>query len=571
MIYRFGGFILDEKRRELVWQDQEIRLQPRLFDLLAHLLRHRDRVVSKDELLDALWPDLTVTESSLQRAVSLVRAALRQGGLDEAIRTVTRQGYRFCAELDADTASLSPSPATTASTTLASQPLSPPITRYAKSGDIHVAYHVFGDGPVDLVLAPGFVSHIDNYWDDPNMARWLTRLGRFARVAMFDKRGTGLSDRVGALPGMDERMDDVRAVMDAVGFKQAVIMGISEGGSLASLFTASHPDRCLALVLYGAFAQFSSWFPTEASLQELFDYVETDWGSGKSIPKFAPTKANDADFRQWWGKFERLGANPGAVVDLMRMNSQIDISDVLPTIQAPTLVIHRAEDVLIDVEGGRYLAEHIPGARYVELPGVDHLAWVSDNSDLILDIVEEFTIELLSSSSVTEHAEHALATVLVADVVGLNSANVADQQSIVGVLTKHLQFVLSRFRGQERRVSATGFVATFDGPARALHGALASVTAFRRLGIDIRVGLHTGEVNLADDKCSGLAYTVASSVASFANVNKVLASRTVKDLVAGSGFDFIDIGEHSVQGIPEPWHLYGLEITDPFASNLHRS
>jgi len=219
-----------------------------------------------------------------------------------------------------------------------------PATRYAKSGQVHIAYQVFGDGPIDLVFVPGFISHIENYWDEPNCARFLDRLGSFARVILFDKRGTGLSGRVAELGGMDHRMDDARAVMDAVGIERAAIMGISEGGSLASLFAAHNPDRSQALVLYGAFAKFSSWFPTQESLEQLFEYIDNSWGSGESLPMFAPSMAEDALLKQWWGRFERLGADPGAAVEIMRMNSQIDISDILPSITVPTLVVHRTED-----------------------------------------------------------------------------------------------------------------------------------------------------------------------------------------------------------------------------------
>ncbi|MEJ2431879.1 MAG: alpha/beta hydrolase [Pseudolabrys sp.] len=249
--------------------------------------------------------------------------------------------------------------------------------RYAKSGDVHVAYRVFGQGPVDLVFFPGFISHLDIWWEAPGMARWLTRLAESVRVIMFDKRGTGLSDHVTRQAGMDERMDDARAVMDAMGLERAAIMGVSEGGSLASLFAATHPDRCQALVLYGAFARFSSWVATPELLQQFFTYIDTAWGSGASLPNFAPSAAGDKNYQNWWGRFERLGASPQDCIEIMRLNSQIDIADVLPSIHVPTLVIHRKDDVTVSVEGGRELAARIPDARYVELPGRDHCLPVS--------------------------------------------------------------------------------------------------------------------------------------------------------------------------------------------------
>ncbi|MGY4486205.1 pimeloyl-ACP methyl ester carboxylesterase [Bradyrhizobium sp. LM3.2] len=265
-----------------------------------------------------------------------------------------------------------------------------PVTRYAKSGDVHIAYQVFGDGPINLVLAPYFVSNIEVYWEHPAVARWLLRLGSFARVAMFDKRGTGMSDRVPELPGLDQRMDDLRAVMDAADMEQAALLGASEGASLAALFAATYPARSRALILYGGFAQFSSWLPTEKDLAEFLAYIDQAWGSGGSIAVFFPSLANDPAAQQWMGRFERLGASPAAATELMRMNSQIDISNILPTIRIPTLVVHRTGDRAINVEGGRYLAEHIPAACYVELPGIDHPPFFGDNADLIADTIEEF-------------------------------------------------------------------------------------------------------------------------------------------------------------------------------------
>lgn len=267
---------------------------------------------------------------------------------------------------------------------------------------------------VDLVVAPPFVSHVENSWDQPDCARWLQRLGNFARVAMFDKRGTGMSDRVNELPGLDQRMDDVRAVMDAVGMERAALLGISEGGPLAGFFAATHPDRCRTLVLYGSFARFASWIPTAEALESFLDYVDSDWGSGNSLRMFAPSREGDLAFQNWWGRAERLGASPAAAIALMRMNSQIDITDIVSTIRVPTLVIHRTNDVTISVEGGRFLAQHIPSARYVEIPGADHLPFVGDNAAEISDLIEEFLTGSIEATSL----ERVLATVLFVDIVG---------------------------------------------------------------------------------------------------------------------------------------------------------
>lgn len=430
-----------------------------------------------------------------------------------------------------------------------------PTTRYAKSGDVHVAYQVFGEGQLNFVFVPGFVSQIENYWDEPGFARWLHRLGSFARVVLFDKRGTGLSDRLSELPGMDLRMDDVRAVMDAAEFDKAVVMGISEGGSLAALFAAHHPMRCQALILYGAFARFTSWFPTEESLEELFQYIDTDWGSGASIPQFAPSKADDPAFVQWWGKFERLGATPGDAATIMRMNSQIDITDVLPTIQVPTLVIHRTDDVTIEVQAGRNLAEHIPNAKYVELPGADHLPWVGD-TERITQEIEEF----ITGSKSAPVIDRVLATVLFTDIVDSTvRADAMGDQAWRDLLNAHDKAVrqeLVRFRGNEVKSLGDGFLVTFDGPARAIHCAQAIRSALTQLGVAVRIGVHTGEVELADNDVRGIAVHIASRVADLGNADDILVSRTVKDLVAGSGIEFEEFGTYTLKGVPDDWQLF---------------
>jgi len=432
----------------------------------------------------------------------------------------------------------------------------PPRTRYAKSGEVHVAYQVFGEGPVDLVMAPGFVSHIDNYWTEPRFARWLERLGQGCRVVLFDKRGTGLSDRVPELPGMDERMDDVRAVMDAVGIDKAAIFGISEGGSLAAFFAACHPEKCSALVLYGAFACFTDWFATEGDLQKLFDYIDSDWGSGESLPLFAPTFADDRMLKEWWGRFERLGANPAAAIALMRMNSQIDISHVMPSIRVPTLVLHRSEDTTIDIHGGRELAQLIPNARLVEFPGHDHLPFVGDKADEFVDEIHRFLV----GSKPQATSERTLATVLFTDIVGsTQKAEALGDQRWRDILGAHHQVVrqeLERFRGREIKSLGDGFLVTFDGPGRAVRCAVAIAEAVSRLGLEVRVGLHTGEVELSEHDVHGIAVHIASRVVEQAGAGEVCVSRTVRDLVAGSGIRFRGLGPHRLAGFEEPMELY---------------
>jgi pimeloyl-ACP methyl ester carboxylesterase/class 3 adenylate cyclase len=434
-----------------------------------------------------------------------------------------------------------------------------PETRYAKSRDVHIAYQVFGDGPVNLVLAPPFVSNIENYWDEPDFSRWLLRLACYARIVMLDKRGTGMSDRVTELPGLDERMDDVRAALDAAGMDQAALLGISEGGPLTALFAATYPDRCRALVLYGTFARFASWLPTPEALAAYLDYIDQAWGSGGSLPMFAPSRQHDPAFQRWWGRFERLGASPAAAIALMRMNSQIDISGILATIRVPTLVIHRTDDVTIDVEGGRYLAEHIPGARYVELPGTDHIPFVDHNAMEIADLIGEF----LTGSRTPVAADTVLATVLFTDIVGSTERAVSlGDRRWRDLLDNHHAIIrrnLQRFRGREIDTAGDGFLATFDGPARGVRCACAIADDIRSLGIDVRSGLHTGECEIMDDKVGGIAVHIGARVAALAGPGEVLVSSTVKDLVAGTGLRFGDRGSQSLKGVPGQWRIFAAQ------------
>jgi pimeloyl-ACP methyl ester carboxylesterase len=433
------------------------------------------------------------------------------------------------------------------------------VTQYAKSGDIHIAYQVFGSGPSNLVMIPGFVSNVEGYWDEPDFARFLSRLGSYARVVTFDKRGTGMSDRVAELPGLDQRMDDLRAVMDAAGMERAALLGISEGAPLAVLFAATYPDRCRALVLYGSFSRFSYWFPTEAALAAFFAYVEQSWGTGGSVQRFAPSRANDSAFQRWWGRNERLGASPAAVTALMRMNSQIEISDILPAVRVPTLVIHITGDKTVSVEGGRDVAAHIPGARLVELPGVDHLFFVSESADKISDLVEEF----LTGSRAQVAVDRVLATVLFTDIVGSTekAAAIGDQRWR-DLLDKHHHTIrrnLQRFRGREVKTTGDGFLATFDGPARAVRCACAMAEEIKPLDIEIRAGLHTGECEMIGDDIGGIAVHIGARIAALAGASEVLVSSTVKDLVAGSGLRFEDRGAKSLKGIPGEWRIYAAE------------
>ena len=433
-----------------------------------------------------------------------------------------------------------------------------PETRYARSGDLHIAYQVFGAGSVDLVIVPGFISNVEETWDNPSAARWLDRLSRFARVIAFDKRGTGLSDRVEAVPSLDERMDDARAVMDAAHSERAVLLGISEGGSLAALFAASHPDRCTSLILYGAFAKFSSWYPTEEKLAAFYRYVEEKWGTGESVWKYAPSMADDAGFKKIWARHERVGATPAAAKALMRMNQEIDISGVLSAIRVPTLVIHRTEDTAVSIEDGRFLAQHIPHARLAEFAGADHLPYIGENADDIADEIQEF----VTGSRPAVEADRVLATVLLTDIVGSTkrASDLGDRRWRT-LLDQHDDLVrqeISRFRGREVKSLGDGFLATFDGPARAVRCATAIVEAARALGLEVRCGVHTGEIEMKGEDIGGIAVHIAARIAALAEGGQVLVSRTVRDLVAGSNLRLEERGAYALKGLSESMPLFAV-------------
>jgi class 3 adenylate cyclase/pimeloyl-ACP methyl ester carboxylesterase len=435
-----------------------------------------------------------------------------------------------------------------------------PEIRYAKSGDVHVAYQVFGAGPVDLVYIPGFISNIAIYWDCPELARWLHHIGTRARVIMFDKRGTGLSDRLGQLPNLDQRMDDARAVMDAAGSKRAAVMGLSEGGSLATLFAGTYPERCSALILYGAFARFSDWFPTKQKFDAFIRYVDTSWGSGTSFVHFAPSKKGNIDYQRWWGRWERQGGSPSAVKLLMRMNSEINIAGILPSIPVPTLVLHRTEDPTVSIEGGRFLAKNIPGAKLVELDGTDHTPWLGNSAGQIADMILDFIAEPGTATLSPTGSQRRLATILFTDIVdSTHHARELGDKAWRELLEAHDTTVrreIARFQGREVKTLGDGFLAVFDGPARAIRCARAITEAMEPLGIQVRAGLHTGEVERSESDIQGIAVHLAARIVSEAAAGEVVVSRTVKDLVAGSDIEFDDTGEHFLKGIEQIWQLF---------------
>jgi class 3 adenylate cyclase len=435
-----------------------------------------------------------------------------------------------------------------------------PKTQYAKNGDVNVAFQVFGEGPIDIVFVAGFISHVDLVWEDPLLRRFFERLASFARVINFDKRGQGLSDPVSGAPILEERMDDVRAVMDAAGSERAAFFTVSEGGPLAMLFAATYPERVSALVLYGTLVKgtYADDYPY-APTPEMWDtYVDIPWGEGLSANLIAPTYALDEDFMRRWGRFERMSSSPGMVRQIMRMCSQVDARDVLPTIAVPTLILHRSGDQNIPVEVGRYMAERIPGAKYVEIPGDDHLWFVGD-----IDPVIEETEEFLTGARSLVEPDRVLATVMFTDIVDSTqrAAELGDGRW-GNLLERHddlMRGELERHRGHEVKTMGDGFFATFDGPARAIRCALSAREAVRQLGIEIRAGLHTGEVEVVPDgDVRGIAVNIGARVGSAASPGEVLVSRTVTDLVAGSGIEFAERGVHALKGVPGEWQLYSV-------------
>ena len=433
-----------------------------------------------------------------------------------------------------------------------------PETRYARCGNLHIAYQVVGEGPPDLVFVPGVASHLEHQWDEPLQAAFFHRLASFSRLIRFDKRGAGLSDRAERMPAIEERMDDVRAVMDAVGSERAAILGLSEGGPMGIVFAATHPDRTSQLILWNTFARLG-WAPgtfeerrqqiREARLRQ----YEEGWGTGSLIGRFVPSAAADPNFRDWWGRFERLSMSPGAAVEAMRVNFEIDVRDILPSVRVPTLVI-RNEGDHVPREGQRYLADQIPGARYVELPGSDHFAWREE--DGVTQEIQEF----LTGERTVPEIERILATILLTDIVGSTdrAAELGDHRWRE-LLNRHdalVERVLGRFRGHLVDKTGDGILATFDGPARAIRCATTITESVRGIGLEVRAGLHTGEVEIRGDRLAGIAVHIASPVCNLAGPGQVLLSRTVKDLVAGSGICFADRGSHILKGVPGEWDLF---------------
>ncbi len=532
-----GQFEVDLARDELrTAAGGHVDLRPRSFAVLRLLSLKLGQVVGKQEILDAVWGQAAVTEDSLAQCIADIRRAIGDTRR-RVLRNIPRRGYLLMAPEPTAPGWIPPGPPAP----VGRSPV--PRTGYARSGDVHIAYQVTGEGPLDIVFVQGYVTHLEIEWEDPRPARFFERMGRLGRLIRFDKRGTGLSDRVAGLPTLEQRMDDVRAVMDAVGSHRAVLLGCSEGGPMSMLFAATHPDRVRALILCGAMARIAwapdhPWGRTAEQLAGGIRTIEEKWGSGHSVDLFAPSHAADPAYRAWRARLDRAAASPGAAIALARMNFAIDVRHVLPSIAVPTLVLHRAGDIAVSVEHGRHLARLIPGAVYRELEGRDHAMWAND-TDTLCDAFQSF----LRAAAATAEPDHVLLTVLV--------VRCGEGEALAGQAMAALARLAAEHRG---RVVAPpdghGFAAAFDGPARAVRCGQALLAGLAGLGVAARAGVHCGECEIAGAVLRGDAVLHAALVAEAAAPGEVLVSSVVRDLVSGSGLFFSERPGIGLPGLP---------------------
>jgi pimeloyl-ACP methyl ester carboxylesterase/plasmid stabilization system protein ParE len=441
-----------------------------------------------------------------------------------------------------------------------------PEIRYARSGDVSIAYQVVGEGPLDVVLAPGFPSHLEHGWEQPRLAHFYRRLAAFSRLILFDKRGLGLSDRVADadLPGVQQRMDDIRAVLDEVGSAHAAVIGISDGGPIAAVFAATYPERTSHLVLVNSYARRVRadnypWAPSADDWRAFEELTRQRWGEPLFLDLLFPTCAGDEGFADWWATYLRRSASPGAAGAYLRMNAQIDVRSVLPAIHVPTLILHSSGDQICPVDGARYMAKAIPGARFVELPGADHHIWVTD-AEGALGEIEQFLMGERQAPATTS----VLATLLFTDIVGSTetAAELGDRRwaSLLASHNAVIRSQLERYQGRELDTSGDGFLAMFDGPARAVRCALGIRSALDDLGLRIRAGVHTAEVELSEGSVRGVGVHLAARILALAGPGEVLVSRVVHDLALGSGLTFAEHGRHTLKGVPGEWDV--LRVVD---------
>jgi len=552
----FDRFRLDPSSGQLHGDSGPIALTPRALSLLEYLASRPGRLIKKDELLDALWPGTFVADGALKVCIREIRRALGDDAqAPRFIETAHRRGYRFIAGVTQSRLTAAPARPAPAADPVG---VTPGPVQYARSGDVNIAYQVCGSGPVDLVFVMGWVSHLEYFWKEPSFARFLSRLASFSRLILFDKRGTGLSDPVTRLPTLEQRMDDVRAVLDAVGSRHAVLLGVSEGGPMCSLFAATHPAQTDALIMIGTYARRLRapdypWAPTRTHREAFFKEIVDNWGGPVGLADRAPSVAHDPAFRDWWASFLRMGASPAAAIALTRMNAEIDVRHILPTIRVPTLVLHRTGDRTLLPEEGRYVASLIPNAVFVELPGDDHLPFVGDQ-DSLLDEIERF----LAGARTRADADRVLVTMLCAELAPESRARKTDAAQAFERLRSLVVEQASRFGRNTVRVSDGRVFVVFDGPARAIRCGCAINAEARRSAIEMRLGLHTGECDMIAGVPHGVVVDIGSHVTALARPGEVLVTRTVVDLVAGSGLRFTDRGMHVLAKGHRGWRVYAV-------------
>jgi pimeloyl-ACP methyl ester carboxylesterase len=551
MRLRFAGVEIDTDAYELRAGGRRVDIEPQVFDVLVHLITHRDRVVSKEDLLDSVWGDRFVSESALTTRIKQARQAVGDDGQSQrVIRTAHGRGYRFVArvtDVGEDPTPVDDTPAALL------EPV--PETRYVTNDGASIAYQVFGEGP-DLVLIEGFTTNVEVQWEHPAIARFLRRLGSFCRVAVLDKRGSGLSERLGPgeAPPLEQRADDVRAVMDAAGMERATVFGSSEGGSLSVLMAAAHPDRVERLILHGTWARHP-WI--EGPSGRRLAFVEETWGTGRVFAALAETMAATASGRRFLARLERQAATPRTARRLVELMSQIDVTPVLPSVAVPTLVIHRVDDTVYGIEPARQLAAGISGARMLELPGRDHFVFSGDTGPL-LAAVEDFVVG--SRPAAPSPPERFLATVLFADIVG-STAAAADMgdatfRRLLDTFEATARRCVDAQRGDVVGFAGDGVVAVFDGPGRAVRAACDLRRELAPLGAEIRAGVHTAELERRGADVTGIGVHVAARLAALAEPGAVWVSRTVTDLVAGCGLAFEALGERELPGVPGSWAVF---------------
>lgn len=431
-----------------------------------------------------------------------------------------------------------------------------PETCYALSGDVSIAYQVLGDGPVDIIMVPGLFSHVEFLHELPGYSAFLRRLSGFARVVTFDKRGQGLSDRMSGAPSLEQRMDDVRAIMDAIGSRRAVLFGFSEGCSMSILFAATYPERVSHLILFGGFARAADRMPEDIWLTRI-EHIVKHWGSGEMMKTIAPSQAANEGALAQFAKFERLSSSPGALRTLLALNRALDVTAVLPSLQVPALVLHRQTDLQVPVNFGRKLAEYIPGAKFIEYAEGDHY-FCGGETDVLLGDIEEFVTGYRERSAA--EFERVLATVLFTDIVDStrNAAGLGDLRwrRLLDDHDQLAQQIVGKHRGSLVKSTGDGILATFDGPGRAVRCALAFGSASRQIGLPLRAGLHTGEIEIRGQDIGGIAVHAAARVMGQSGSNEVLVSRVVTDLVAGAGLKFAERGSFELKGLPGKWDLF---------------